>query len=482
MSKMGQTDRLYCSSSRASEVLPATPHLLQVNNRSSSCFCFDRDDDSPEIIRLKYTKKKLARSCFSNLTICLILIGYTFFGALLFLGIEGTLLTNNTKSTNGPTYASVAPRPTNFTPPAWLERLSEEARERTVDNIWDLTVNLNILYKENWTRLASQEITRFQDTLIRHVMEELSYQKATSVELRVKDKTEWTLATAFLYSLTVLTTIGFGRQCPRTGLGKAVTIGYAVIGIPLVLLYLSSVGNLLSNCARNIFTRSLCCCLCSNCGYCCYDEKRMQEKERRMRRKRERRELEEKLANVRGSEPFYVRSCSTYTTATSSTILQNSEKVSCRNAEVDTVSAESSLGESINGNGFAPLLFCVIVMVLYISGGGIFLTTLEPSATLFESCYFCFMLLSTIGLGDQALFTNISSSSSGLTRHTDLTIWFTSSYIIIGLALTSMCFNVVHEEIISRLSESPPSSRNRTDSLGSIKVLSSKTVQLSDLS
>lgn len=66
------------------------------------------------------------------------------------------------------------------------------------------------------------------------------------------------------------------------------------------------------------------CCVHS---YCCYDEKRMQEKEKRMRKKREKRELEEQLAGVRGSEPFYVRSCSSYTTATSSSLLPSSDKV-----------------------------------------------------------------------------------------------------------------------------------------------------------
>ena len=27
-----------------------------------------------------------------------------------------------------------------------------EARKRTVENIWEITVSLNILYRENWTR------------------------------------------------------------------------------------------------------------------------------------------------------------------------------------------------------------------------------------------------------------------------------------------------------------------------------------------
>lgn len=72
-------------------------------------------------------------------------------------------------------------------------------------------------------------------------------------------------------------------------------MGYAMIGIPLTLLYLSSVGSILSRVARGVFSRALCCCLCSNCGYCCYDEKRMEEKERRMKKKRQQMELQQQL-------------------------------------------------------------------------------------------------------------------------------------------------------------------------------------------
>lgn len=69
---------------------------------------------------------------------------------------------------------------------------------------------------------------------------------------------------------------GYGSIAPHSALGKMVTMGYAFVGIPLTLIYLSSAGGLLSRCARGVFTRALCCCLCSNCGYCCYDERRMQ--------------------------------------------------------------------------------------------------------------------------------------------------------------------------------------------------------------
>lgn len=48
-----------------------------------------------------------------------------------------------------------------------------------------------------------------------------------------------------------------------------------------------------------------------------------------------------------------------------------------------------------------------------------------------------------------------------------------------------MCFNVVHEEIVSRLAEAPtlrPSTRTKGDSLASLKALTPKPVQLTDLS
>lgn len=32
----------------------------------------------------------------------------------------------------------------------------------TVDRLWSITEDLNILYKENWTRLAAQEVQLFQ--------------------------------------------------------------------------------------------------------------------------------------------------------------------------------------------------------------------------------------------------------------------------------------------------------------------------------
>lgn len=105
-----------------------------------------------------------------------------------------------------------------FTFCTFIYKVSHEARSRTVENIWEITVSLNILYRENWTRLAAQEISRFQDQLVKRITEDMiASQNANSfaptqkhdgvTERRVPDY-EWNFAKAFLYSLTVLTTIG----------------------------------------------------------------------------------------------------------------------------------------------------------------------------------------------------------------------------------------------------------------------------------
>ncbi len=45
-------------------------------------------------------------------------------------------------------------------------RDSEKLRKKTVDRLWRITEELNVLYKDNWTVLAAREIRNFQRELV----------------------------------------------------------------------------------------------------------------------------------------------------------------------------------------------------------------------------------------------------------------------------------------------------------------------------
>ncbi|KAK9307752.1 hypothetical protein QLX08_001995 [Tetragonisca angustula] len=425
----GNTSSLKRSTSDRSKTHPS---------RQVRCLCFGGVPD-------KASHHSFLKGCIINLGICALLVAYTLLGSFIFLAIEGGADPGMQQRILATTIAGNQPTRRNAT--TWLKQASHEARAKTVENIWIITESLNILYRENWTKLAAQEIARFQDQLVKRITEDMmatqnagtyvaSSASDTVTERRIP---EWNFAKAFLYSLTVLTTIGCGSIAPRSTWGKIATTGYASLGIPLTLVYLSSTGGLLSRCARGVFTRALCCCLCSNCGYCCYDERRMEEKERRMRKKRQQEELaqQQQQQQLQLQEPFYVRANASTFTST----------VEIKTSPKDEVSSLGS-GDRPNVTILAPISICLGAMLCYIVAGAFTLHKLDGWSFV-DASYFCFMSLSTIGFGDMVPG---SYPRQSLYESRNVTIWFCSFYIMSGMALTAMCFNILHDEIVHRLS------------------------------
>ncbi|XP_057371855.1 TWiK family of potassium channels protein 7-like [Daphnia carinata] len=86
---------------------------------------------------------------------------------------------------------------------------------------------------------------------------------------------QWSVSGALLYSITVITTIGYGNLAPKTGPGKVVTIIYALIGIPLMLLCLSNLGTFMASSFQFAFGKLYCCLWCSS-RHCCCNQRRQQ--------------------------------------------------------------------------------------------------------------------------------------------------------------------------------------------------------------
>lgn len=198
----------YCYETYPSVTKTNTNSLKSIDNKMKkkkeikTCDCFGSKK-----------RKAFFTGLATNIGICILLFGYTLIGSVVFLAIEGGntiqhhILATTSMATN---LNYKKPAPTNGS--YELKTKTDDIRARTVENIWDITVNLNILYRDNWTRLAAQEITRFQDELLKSLSED--YLEYPVVERKVSsgqvlsENYEWNFARSFLYSLTVLTTIG----------------------------------------------------------------------------------------------------------------------------------------------------------------------------------------------------------------------------------------------------------------------------------
>ncbi|XP_017304446.1 potassium channel subfamily K member 15-like, partial [Diaphorina citri] len=112
---------------------------------------------------------------------------------------------------------------------------------------------LNVLYEQNWTTLVTEQLRRFESNVI-EMSSQLGYNGRDPAD---KDR-QWSFSGALLYSVTVITTIGYGNLAPKTPIGKIVTMVYALFGIPLMLLCISNLGSLLADTFQFTYSHSCC--------------------------------------------------------------------------------------------------------------------------------------------------------------------------------------------------------------------------------
>ena len=69
---------------------------------------------------------------------------------------------------------------------------------------------------------------------------------------------EWTFPNVLLFTITIMTTIGYGHICPQTDDGKLFTIIYALFGMPLFVMFLGGIGDTMADAMRYGYSR-ICC-------------------------------------------------------------------------------------------------------------------------------------------------------------------------------------------------------------------------------
>jgi len=87
-----------------------------------------------------------------------------------------------------------------------------------------------------------------------------------------------------------------------------------------------------------------------------------------------------------------------------------------------------------------PIYVSFLLIVGYIAIGALLFTLWEDDWDLLIGSYFCFVTLSTIGFGDYVPGTSLDDWNS------QEKLIFCALYLVFGLALIAMCFDLMQEE------------------------------------
>ncbi|XP_067948770.1 TWiK family of potassium channels protein 18-like [Watersipora subatra] len=216
----------------------------------------------------------------------------------------------------------------------------------------------------------------------------------------------WSWSGSLVFAMTVTTTIGYGVIAPKTPWGRLVCIAYAILGMPIMLICLANVGDIMADIFR--FAYATVCC----CG-CCRSKPKKQQ------------------------DDMELTPVSTYRTdASGRPIIDDDDESDDEDDDED---------EENEGDITVPLTISMLVLFSFIFLGAALFYVWE-SWGFIDALYFCFITFSTIGFGDIVPgTTNLDSPES------QAQLIVTGVYQILGMAMVSMCFQLMQDEIVAKV-------------------------------
>lgn len=202
-------------------------------------------------------------------------------------------------------------------------------------------------------------------------------------------------------------------MAPKSTMGKMVAVAYACVGIPIIMLYLSTIGEALARNFRALYSK-----ICptrfktgsfhskADCLNRFQADCKPYDSEKREAEKRTPFQAALNLDSFRGG---YHWTCSDHTRV--------------------------------------PIVLSLLLIVLYIALGTIIFHSTEKW-DFTDGCYFSFASLATIGFGDLKPGLYASTVSA---KAEDIALGVCCMYILVGIVVIAMCFNLIQEDMSSVL-------------------------------
>ncbi|CAF2371770.1 unnamed protein product [Rotaria sp. Silwood2] len=231
----------------------------------------------------------------------------------------------------------------------------------------------------------------------------------------------WTFPSALLFVITIITGIGFGHITPVSWEGQITCICYALTGIPIFLICLAKISSILSDIFRLMYSTFIHCVCC-----CCRIHTRSQNRS---------------IHSEKSFNPYKIDYVGTTSVDPSwPEVYDQFNKDQLSNYKDGSDEEIDDVWNRIESQ--VPILVIILIIIGYICLGAFMCHQFE-SWTITESVYFCYITLSTIGFGDYV--PGITSGSTDSLR-----FLATSLYIIVGLAVLAMCFDLIKENIFEK--------------------------------